>query len=63
MAEPSRNFVLVHGAWCGGWIWRRVGDRLAARGHRVFAPTLSGLAVADGMAAAFDIPLPSPVES
>lgn len=42
MAEPI-NFVLVHGAWHGGWCWARVRDRLAARGHRVFTPTLTGL--------------------
>jgi pimeloyl-ACP methyl ester carboxylesterase len=38
-----RNFVLVHGAWHGGWCWQRVSDLLAARGHRVFTPTLTGL--------------------
>jgi pimeloyl-ACP methyl ester carboxylesterase len=38
------SFVLVHGAWHGGWCWRRVADRLGARGHRVFAPTLTGVA-------------------
>jgi pimeloyl-ACP methyl ester carboxylesterase len=38
------DYVLVHGAWHGGWCWRRVADRLAARGARVFTPTLSGLA-------------------
>ena len=37
------TFVLVHGAWRGGWCWRRVSDVLQARGHRVFAPTLTGL--------------------
>lgn len=37
------TFVLVHGAWCGGWIWRRVADRLVAEGHRVFTPTLTGV--------------------
>ncbi len=37
------TFVLVHGAWHGGWCWRRVADRLAARGHYVVAPTLSGV--------------------
>jgi len=37
------TFVLVHGAWSGGWIWRRVADRLRAHGHRVFTPTLTGL--------------------
>ena len=37
------NFVLVHGAWHGGWCWKRVAQRLRAAGHGVFAPTLSGL--------------------
>jgi len=37
-------FVLVHGAWHGGWCWRRVADRLADQGHRVYAPSLTGLA-------------------
>ena len=35
--------MLVHGAWHGGWCWRRVADRLQQAGHRVFAPTLTGL--------------------
>jgi pimeloyl-ACP methyl ester carboxylesterase len=39
----ARTFVLVHGAWHGGWCWRRVSDRLEARGHKVFAPTMTGL--------------------
>ncbi len=38
-----RTFVLVHGAWHGGWCWRRVADRLRAKGHYVIAPTLSGV--------------------
>lgn len=38
------DFVLVHGAWHGAWCWRRVSDRLADAGHRVWVPTLSGLA-------------------
>ena len=44
MAETTRKtFVLVHGAWHGGWCWRRVADRLEAKGHKVFTPTLTGL--------------------
>jgi pimeloyl-ACP methyl ester carboxylesterase len=44
-SQPApRTFVLVHGAWHGGWCWRRVADLLQAQGHKVFAPTLSGLA-------------------
>jgi pimeloyl-ACP methyl ester carboxylesterase len=37
------NFVLVHGAWHGGWCWRRVVQSLAAAGHRAHAVTLTGL--------------------
>ncbi len=37
------TFVLVHGAWAGGWVWTRVIERLLANGHRVHAPALSGL--------------------
>jgi pimeloyl-ACP methyl ester carboxylesterase len=47
MAEARgqrKTFVLVHGAWRGGWLWRPVADRLAARGHKVYAPTLTGVA-------------------
>ena len=43
-SEKPKTFILVHGAWHGGWAWRRVIDRLRARGHAVFAPTLTGLA-------------------
>ena len=38
------TYVLVHGAWHGGWCWVRVADRLRAAGHTVFTPTLTGLA-------------------
>jgi len=38
-----QTIVLVHGAWHGGWCWRRVADRLERKGHKVFAPTLTGL--------------------
>ena len=43
MALAPTTFVLVHGAWHGGWCWRRVADLLTAKGHRVFTPTLTGL--------------------
>src|SRR4029077_11820387 len=38
------TYVLVHGAYQGGWIWKPVVDRLRAAGHQVFAPTLDGCA-------------------
>src|SRR5215211_1043953 len=37
------TFVLVAGAWHGGWCWRKVTPLLRAAGHEVFAPTLTGL--------------------
>ena len=39
----KHTFVLVHGAWHGGWCWRRVSDLLERQGHKVFTPTLTGL--------------------
>jgi pimeloyl-ACP methyl ester carboxylesterase len=43
-AQAARKvFVLVHGAWHGGWCWRRVSDLLEAKGHKVFSPTMTGL--------------------
>lgn len=38
------TFVLIHGAYQGGWIWQRVVPHLQAAGHRVLAPTLDGCA-------------------
>jgi pimeloyl-ACP methyl ester carboxylesterase len=37
------SYVLVHGAWHGGWCWERVSPLLRERGHEVLAPTLTGL--------------------
>ena len=39
----AKTFVLVHGAWHGGWCWRRVSDLLEKRGNKVFTPTMTGL--------------------
>src|SRR5690242_18591193 len=38
------TFVLVHGAWHGGWCWQKVIPFLEAAGHQGYAPTLTGLA-------------------
>jgi pimeloyl-ACP methyl ester carboxylesterase len=42
MSNRAGTFVLVHGAWSGGWCYHKVADRLRAKGHRVFTPTLTG---------------------
>src|ERR687884_1284811 len=36
------TFVMVHGAYQGGWIWKPVVARLRASGHVAYAPTLDG---------------------
>src|SRR5437899_2915126 len=40
--SAQKTFVLVPGAFCGAWYWRRVSDRLEKQGHKVYALTLTG---------------------
>jgi pimeloyl-ACP methyl ester carboxylesterase len=44
-ARPATRspFVLVHGAWHGGWCWRKLTPLLQGAGHEVHTPTLTGL--------------------
>jgi len=42
MTVPS-TYVLLHGAWHGGWCWKRVAEPLRAEGHAVYTPTQTGL--------------------
>jgi pimeloyl-ACP methyl ester carboxylesterase len=42
MGDRATSFVLVHGAWHGGWCYARVAERLRTAGHSVFTPTLTG---------------------
>lgn len=37
------DYVLVHGAWHGGWCWSRIRRKLTDKGHGVYTPTLTGL--------------------
>jgi pimeloyl-ACP methyl ester carboxylesterase len=37
------TYVLVHGAWHGGWCWAKVARLLRDAGHEVHTPTLTGL--------------------
>jgi pimeloyl-ACP methyl ester carboxylesterase len=43
----SSTYLLVTGAWHGGWAWRPVAEQLRAAGHRVLTPTLPGLGDGD----------------
>ena len=40
---PKKTFVLVHGAWHGGWAWERMVPYLTNAGYKIFTPTLTGL--------------------
>jgi len=37
------TFVIVHGAWGGGWEWTPVANLLRASGHHAYTPTLTGM--------------------
>jgi len=37
------TFVLVHGAYVGGWYWRWLTPHLRAAGYEVVVPTMTGL--------------------
>ena len=37
------TFILVHGAWHGGWCWERLASQLAGTGATILTPTLTGL--------------------
>jgi pimeloyl-ACP methyl ester carboxylesterase len=43
-AQARKTFVLIHGAYHGGWCWRKVVAILEKHGHKVYAPSLTGLA-------------------
>lgn len=42
--RTQATFVLIHGAWHGGWCWKKLTPLLRAAGHEVYTPTLTGLA-------------------
>lgn len=41
--DTPKTFVLVHGAWYGGWCWEKVAQDLRAQDHKVTTPTCPGL--------------------
>lgn len=55
MSESTpRTFVLVPGAWLGGWSWQPVAHELAERGYPALALTLPGLSY-DGSPAGLEL--------
>ena len=41
-SEKNLTFVLVHGAWAGSWVWKKIIPILESLGHRVIAVDLPG---------------------
>jgi pimeloyl-ACP methyl ester carboxylesterase len=41
--KKKNVYVLVHGAWHGGWCWQKMTMLLREQGHEVHTPTLTGL--------------------
>lgn len=41
-AKPKFTFVIVHGAWAGGWEHKKLAEALQADGHTVCRVTLTG---------------------
>ncbi len=37
------TYLICHGAWSGGWSWKKMRPLLRAAGHEVFIPTYTGL--------------------
>ena len=40
--EP-KTFLVCHGAWSGGWAWKKMHPLMQAAGHRLFTPSYTGL--------------------
>src|SRR3974377_661302 len=42
-SKNVKPFVLVPGAWLGGWVWKRVAPLIQEKGYSVFPVTLTGM--------------------
>jgi pimeloyl-ACP methyl ester carboxylesterase len=39
----GRTFLVCHGAWSAGWVWKKMHPLMQAAGHRLVTPTYTGL--------------------
>ena len=42
-ASSPKTFLVCHGAWGGGWSWKKMHPLMQAAGHRLLTPTYTGL--------------------
>jgi pimeloyl-ACP methyl ester carboxylesterase len=40
--DNKKTYVLIHGAWHGGWCWKFISNILTKMGHNVLTPDLPG---------------------
>src|ERR1700751_4727875 len=40
---PEKTFLVCHGAWSGGWSWKKMHPLMQAAGYRLVVPTYTGL--------------------
>ena len=43
MKNNKPHFLLIHGAWHGGWVWNEISEILSSQAYSVSTPTLTGL--------------------
>ena len=43
MKNNKPHFLLIHGAWHGGWVWNEISEILKYQRYSVSTPTLTGL--------------------
>jgi pimeloyl-ACP methyl ester carboxylesterase len=41
--NPARTYLFVHGAWGGGWEYKKIDSILSSKGDIVYRPTMTGL--------------------
>jgi pimeloyl-ACP methyl ester carboxylesterase len=41
--SSKKTFVVCHGAWSGGWAWKKMHPLMQAAGHRLVTPSYTGL--------------------
>jgi pimeloyl-ACP methyl ester carboxylesterase len=49
-SHQKRNYVMIPGAYSGGWVWHPVAQRLRAAGHTALTLTMPGLGDGDDTA-------------
>src|ERR1700741_4935566 len=43
MTVSQKTFLVCHGAWSAGWVWRKMHPLMGKAGHRLVTPSYTGL--------------------